>query len=443
MIAGWCIGLVILAFILHNRKHVHHRAQQEDSNRFRLEDVMEHMQSQEMLASRIKSTRVFQSLEQHGPTKTKGMMSEIDADIHERCNPSLPRSELSFVDTDSVFSPKSGVPEYQCGQHEAAVLRAALDTLDYSCAAVTPEPFMHAPMMEPVFRYLNRSQLVQAIAHASDHLKEKVKNTQLTSLVKFFAWGWPVEASELHSALGSAAIKALKQCGLVMPCSKVPNYWISSLMLFPAPNTSAIVATDWGVRNITETHEASAPSVSLETLKLMHSGPDVQSKHVLDLSLNGGFQAIVAAQRGAESAVVLETGPRTVRIARFNAWINGVGDKVRVDRLDAGDALPSTFNVMFGHGQAQSLHATLGAGVWHLAPQGTFAITMDTQDPQELATQLCSGFQLSGFRGFVSHEQRSTPPAPYPTMEAYIVSGWRTQESHTCNFQVSHTVVAH
>merc|ERR1719162_1206174 len=125
---------------------------------------MNDMNSTEALTSRMTATRLFQSLGQHEHARdTDAMAYETLADINEQCNPSLPKSELSFVDPDSVLISRSAAPEDQCGRNEAELLRAALHALNYSTEAVTPEPFMHAPLMEQAFRYFNHSQLVKAI----------------------------------------------------------------------------------------------------------------------------------------------------------------------------------------------------------------------------------------------------------------------------------------
>merc|ERR1719487_1561891 len=82
-IIGWCSGLAIFGYALHYHKNAaNHRAQQEDVTHFKIEDVMKDIHSEEMLASRMKTTKVFESLEQRGHAETSVLKSEIMADMH-------------------------------------------------------------------------------------------------------------------------------------------------------------------------------------------------------------------------------------------------------------------------------------------------------------------------------------------------------------------------
>jgi len=335
--------------------------------------------------------------------KAAGAMPEVAAELHEQCNPMLPPSELSGADPEKVFDGLEG----KCGQDEAEELRAALDASAYSYEAVIPDPYMHPPMMEQVFRIFNHSELVTAISHASDSLDGKLQNTDLATLVKFFAWGWPVNSNDLRNALGGKAVEALQRCRLVMPCGKVPSHWISTLMVYPVPQTSAIVATDWGKRSVSKSQELPVSTVTLESLGLMHNAPDVRDKHVLDFTLGGGgVQAVVAAQRGATSVSVLEAGPRAARVARFNAWMNGVSSQVWVGTLEEAGELTPPFDVLLGSAKGSYLQVLVGSGSTLLGSKGAFAFSTDISDPKELAKELCAkgAIASTGFEGKIIHE---------------------------------------
>lgn len=427
-----CSGLAFFAYFLHSRT-VHRRAARQEEIRHPKhvpnEYLMEEYNHPRLLNTRIKTTRIFSDLSDQ---ESSSMNAEAYAELHEHCNPSLTPTELSTVDMEAALL----APKDQCGQNEAQQLRKALDAVAYSYAAVVPEPYMHPPMMEQVFRVLGHSELVQAISHLSERLHVNLKSRELAVLVQFFAWGWPVDSGDLRKALGDTALVALQQCQLVMPCSKVPSHWISSLMVYPVPHTSAVVATDWGTRYRNHSQSIPVSTVSEATIGLMQNSPDVRDKRVLDMSFNGGVQAIVAAERGAGAAVVLEPSVRSARIARFNTWLNGVESKVWVGTLDDGaklsplaDSSNKKFDVILGKGDEKGLEKTFGIADHFLVPHGSFAMVVNFTEhelnPEKFANHLGMVLPSPGFSGKVVYDMQ----APFSPTEG-LVFGSKNADNH-------------
>jgi methylase of polypeptide subunit release factors len=66
---------------------------------------------------------------------------------------------------------------------------------------------------------------------------------------------------------------------------------------------------------------------------------NLRGKSVLDVGTGTGFQALLCAARGAERVVGLDISPHAIEVARFNAALNGLDEKVEFRQSDLYGAL--------------------------------------------------------------------------------------------------------
>lgn len=375
---------------------------------------------------------------------------ELQADLFEQCNPSLPRTELSGIRHEQVLSPVG----LHCGQKEAEALRHALDKWAYGYSAVymdvasahDVDPYQFLPYMQKVLSSQNHTALARMLQTLNLALKSKQERAELQILVKFFAWGLPVNGPELRKALGYEATKALSRCGIIAPCTWYPTMLTSTVMIHPVPHTSAIVATDWPkLADMANAKEEFVPIVTPEAYGLAHNAPSTKGMRVLDISSGGGLQSILAAQRGAVAVTFVDPSLRAVHFARFNAWLNGVGGIVRaahsrlehlprhvlggLDLVVANPAfgptirpppsIPSSIWLPPNDGE-EALQKVLAMSNALLAADGGFVVVTDVPNPERFGEHLCQDLRVRGMSGNIVYNGQPETTAHFAARRARL-----------------------
>jgi len=238
----------------------------------------------------------------------------------QRCNAGLTSPELGNVKADTTLLGK------QCGEAEAASIAGALRAAGYKYEATLPAPYIYPGYLQQVLLSVSVPHRILAL----QHLQENAPSGSLGVLVKFFAWGLPVHEAHLRAALDSAAIASLERCQLLAPCTHLPKMTTSTAMIFPVPETSVLMATDWASKSTTGMTEEVVPIVSPEAMALVYNAPPAKGLNVLDFDSGSSVHGIVAAMRGAASTTLFVTNARAVRFARFSTWLNGLEGVVSI-----------------------------------------------------------------------------------------------------------------
>lgn len=173
---------------------------------------------------------------------------------------------------------------------------------------------------------LERLGLVSFLASFPPHslrrdrwLREAPKvDEPLRPLVDLFLLGRPVPIAHLPSAT-AAALPALVGHGIVVPDGAVVS--CGDLALFRPLGVWVFAEAP---EALTSRHYLGPDSVALAMHSTPHSGEDV-----LDLCAGTGLQALAAARVGARVTAV-ELDPAVAGVARLNAALNGVRDRVEV-----------------------------------------------------------------------------------------------------------------
>jgi len=194
---------------------------------------------------------------------------------------------------------------------------------------VIPHPYTHPSQVLKELLALDDDKLEKAL-ESKRQLAHKMG--KLGTLVKFFAWGFPVHAKELWQALGrDDAVEALTRCNILTKCNQEQQLYASAVQFFPVEATSVVVATDWHTVSSREYGvEKPINAVDDHMLTLVHNTPVAEGKRVLDLSSGSGVWGLTALDLGAKEAVILAPTDRATRFAYFNAGLNRVGNRVKV-----------------------------------------------------------------------------------------------------------------
>mmetsp|Transcript_121071 Transcript_121071/g.196980 ORF Transcript_121071/g.196980 Transcript_121071/m.196980 type:complete len:522 (+) Transcript_121071:99-1664(+) len=405
-----CSGLGLLSFTLHRSMAVRQKALRQQ---LETKNVVTQLQDRAFQAQIIQNGLEF--------------LPELQSDLFEQCNPSLPRSELSGVRHDQVLSPVG----LHCGRQEAEAIRHALDKWSFGYSAVymdlanahDPDPYQFLPYMQRVLASQNHTALSRMLHTLKLALQAKQESAELQTLVKFFSWGLPVPGDELRRILGYEASKALERCAILAPCTWYPTMLTSTVMIHPVPHTNAMVASDWPkLHDVEKQQEDLVPIVTLEAYGLAHNAPAAKDKRVLDISSGNGLQSILAAQRGAAAVTFLEQSLRRVHFARFNAWLNRVGTTVRAVHgsletlpkrvaggLDLILANPSFGPVLYPPPQTwsspndgeEAFQKVFSLSHALLAPGGALVALTDVPNPERFGEHLCKDLNVRGMSGSI------------------------------------------
>jgi predicted RNA methylase len=166
--------------------------------------------------------------------------------------------------------------------------------------------------------------------------------------------------------------------------------------------------------------------ITPETMGLAFNAPPAQGKKVLDMSSATGVHGILAAMRGADSVTFMNWNQRSLRFAQFNAWLNGVSDRVhliqgqeklRSLRFDLLLANPKYQPNMADDGE-ESLREALQLASTFLTQQGSFAFVGELANARNLPNHLCQDGIIEGFSGTVVYRNPATSAVDYAVSTA-------------------------
>jgi methylase of polypeptide subunit release factors len=221
------------------------------------------------------------------------------------------------------------------------------------------------------------------------------------ALVRLLIDGERLAASLAERLLGVEALSALESLGVLEPASDDPTSLIATVMLYPtqgiwlASDRQPMRAAD--VDTIRQDYVFSALSDLTE--RFLDVVPDAPGGRVLEMCAGTGIAALRAVRRGAAEAWAADITPRCVHFARFNALLNGFGDRVRIVESDAWSTLEGeTFDLVVAHppyvpalshrfdfrdggadGEQVARRIVGGLGA-HLRPGGRFVMTAALSD---------------------------------------------------------------
>jgi methylase of polypeptide subunit release factors len=163
----------------------------------------------------------------------------------------------------------------------------------------------------------------------------------LDALIRLFLLGFTLAEEEAQRLLGGDLVRSLRSLGILSDAPLDACMLLSHVQIFPLQvgGQNLLLATDF----------PPPCSVTLKESPVMYIGPDSialarqfepgRVKRVLDMCCGSGIQGLVASLRYADRVYCADISPRATRFARFNAYLNGVADRVVV--LPAGDLYDS------------------------------------------------------------------------------------------------------
>lgn len=173
-----------------------------------------------------------------------------------------------------------------------------------------------------------------------DSLKEKIEHLDPThkSLHRLLRLGLPISDDDIRQAIPPKVLQAFKEAGVLVisdekswqtdGCLLVP---IDGLLLFvgvpPSYPTASSICRPW---------------FDLSTYVIARALPaSLENKRVVDVCAGSGVQSLLCAQRGAMAVVGLEIDADAVEIARSNAVLNALDERVEFRVSDGLAALKS------------------------------------------------------------------------------------------------------
>ncbi len=134
---------------------------------------------------------------------------------------------------------------------------------------------------------------------------------------RLFVYHMPVTPEEMRDLMGEELASALAGAGLFMPCANAPDQLRSRLRIMPFRGL-------WCLGDLADGGGDAVMTPGITTLQLAWLMPLDMAGSVLDLGCGSGALALLAAARGAPRAVGCDLNARAVRMARFNARLNGL-----------------------------------------------------------------------------------------------------------------------
>ena len=171
------------------------------------------------------------------------------------------------------------------------------------------------------------------------------------ALIRLLIDGEPLPTALLQELLGLEGVAACEALGVLAPLPGDPATLAPTVFL--APLQGSWFASDLAPRS-SDAAAARQDFVYSATNDLtghfLSCLPELPEARTLELCAGTGVAAILAARRGATSVVAADLVPRCVHFARFNAYLNGVEDHVRVVESDAWDAIDGEpFDLVVAH----------------------------------------------------------------------------------------------
>jgi SAM-dependent methyltransferase len=218
-------------------------------------------------------------------------------------------------------------PPRPLGGDAARALCARLRELGYDEPGCTQRLGLAGPQ-----KIVQRAQAFRMVgARAQFQPRTGEGATPLDLLIALFLYGVAAPRDAVGAAVGTAALDALSDCGLVREDG--PGQLQATAMLFPCQHL--YLATDR-----LDADRAQNPVMPLfpESYDLGRIAVRAPVSRSLDVCTGSGIHALLAA-RHAREAVGVDISPRALAFARFNAALNGVENVVWLEG-DVYAALP-------------------------------------------------------------------------------------------------------
>ena len=148
-----------------------------------------------------------------------------------------------------------------------------------------------------------------------------------------------------------------------------------------------IVEMDPGMAFGTGTHETTA--LCVEMMEEYYRGG-----RLVDVGTGSGILAIAAARLGAEKITAVDIDPDAVRVARENAALNGLADRIDVRQGDLIEGLDETFDFAVANILAPIIKILLAPLYRHLTPGALFRCSGILA---ELAEDVAQAVQAAGY----------------------------------------------
>ena len=121
------------------------------------------------------------------------------------------------------------------------------------------------------------------------------------------------------------------------PVEITPEFWIVPTWHEPPTAARQVIRLDPGLAFGTGTH----PTTRMCLQWIAQNAPALQGQRALDYGCGSGILAIAAAKLGGKKIMACDTDADSVSIARENAVLNGVGDKIDFFDGSIGDGTPA------------------------------------------------------------------------------------------------------
>ncbi len=150
-----------------------------------------------------------------------------------------------------------------------------------------------------------------------------------------------------------------------------------------------IVEMDPGMAFGTGTHETTA--LCVEMMEEYYRGG-----RLVDVGTGSGILAIAAARLGAEKITAVDIDPDAVRVARENAALNGLADRINVRQGDLIEGLDETFDFAVANILAPIIKILLAPLYRHLTPGALFLCSgiLDEQAEDVAQAVQAAGYTL-------------------------------------------------
>jgi ribosomal protein L11 methyltransferase len=170
------------------------------------------------------------------------------------------------------------------------------------------------------------------------------------------------------------------------PLRLEPGVWIVPTFkdVPPHPPSEPVIRFDPGMAFGTGRHPTTSNS-----LRLMASGTKGGKQSVLDLGTGSGLLAIAAALWGASRVLALEIDGHALQVARENAALNEVEDKVELRQGVSGPEtdLGESFEMIVANLYAEGLVKLMPFIARHLESAGTAVLSGILSDREEIVLQ--------------------------------------------------------
>jgi len=142
--------------------------------------------------------------------------------------------------------------------------------------------------------------------------------------------------------------------------------------LEPPRDAEWIVTIDPGMAFGTGLHTTTRGCLAALESQLRAGESTRPTKTVIDVGTGSGVLAIAAVKLGAERAVAIDCDPTAASVARENAALNGVADRVRIVVGDLMNAVAQRAEVIVANIHAHAITELANVLPHHLQPGGRF-----------------------------------------------------------------------